>query len=143
MTRKRANPEEQFQRSVAQLLDSLGWMWWHTPNGGWRSSTEAKIFKGLGVKPGVADVIIAEPWELTNFAAMRCCQLPEAHGLPLPVGNMIAIELKIGRNRPTDSQSAWLGEVCARGWLAAFCHDIDEVMDICRMVKPLNGRRMQ
>lgn len=40
MTRRR-NPEDQFQRSVAELLDSLGWLWWHTPNGGWRTKAEA------------------------------------------------------------------------------------------------------
>jgi hypothetical protein len=31
--------------------------WFAVPNGGWRSPTEAKIFKGLGVVAGVPDVI--------------------------------------------------------------------------------------
>ena len=35
-----------------------GLLFWHTPNGGARRSTEAAIFKGLGVLPGVSDITL-------------------------------------------------------------------------------------
>jgi VRR-NUC domain-containing protein len=58
MTRR---PEQQFQRSV---IGQLQWRarydaWWtHIPNGGWRSPVEAAIFRSLGVRAGVPDLLI-------------------------------------------------------------------------------------
>lgn len=149
MTR-RANPEDQFQRSVAQLLDSLGWLWWHTPLGELRPkkttvrkgrrvtySPAGKKLKDMGAKNGIADVIIVEPWEyepgFRRFVARPDGEL---------VGDVIAIELKIGRNTTTKAQREWLKAVRDRGWLTAVCRTMDEVMAVCRMVRPLNGRRL-
>ena len=53
--------EDALQRDVARLLDYAlppDAVWFHAPNGGGRSKVEAAIFKGLGVKPGVPDLII-------------------------------------------------------------------------------------
>lgn len=42
--------------NVALPEDSL---WWHTPNqAGSRSAVETKILKGMGVKPGIPDILI-------------------------------------------------------------------------------------
>ena len=58
--KKSSHPEDDLQRSVMAFI-SRNYphiVAFHCPNGGARSKTEAKIFKSLGVMPGVADVII-------------------------------------------------------------------------------------
>lgn len=50
--------EEQEQRWLAEYLDALGLVWWHTPNGGQRDVRVARKLAGQGVKPGVPDVVI-------------------------------------------------------------------------------------
>jgi hypothetical protein len=54
---------------------------WHTPNGGYRRRTEAAILKGLGVVPGIPDV------------------------LALKDGRLFALELKADRGRLTPVQA--------------------------------------
>ena len=64
MTRRK-HPEEALQRTTAQFLgieknvalpeDAV---WFHPPNGGARSKAEAGIFKAMGVKAGVPDIIV-------------------------------------------------------------------------------------
>ena len=52
--------EAAIQRAVFQHLTLrrvAGVFAFHPPNGGWRSRVEAAILKGLGVCPGVPDVI--------------------------------------------------------------------------------------
>jgi hypothetical protein len=58
MTARR--PEQDIQRTVFQHLTvrgAPGTFAFHPANGGWRSRTEAKILKGLGVTAGTPDVI--------------------------------------------------------------------------------------
>lgn len=54
--------EEQIQCAVAEYLDLMaprhGFWWAHYPAGGRRGIIEASKFKRMGVKPGVADVLI-------------------------------------------------------------------------------------
>jgi hypothetical protein len=55
-----AESEAAIQRAVFQHLAARrvsGVFAFHPPNGGWRSHVEAAILKGLGVYPGVPDVI--------------------------------------------------------------------------------------
>ena len=60
MTRRK-QPEAALQRA---LIEHLRWgaradTWWtHIPTGGWRSPTEAAIFKSLGVRAGSPDLLI-------------------------------------------------------------------------------------
>jgi len=54
-------PEQQLQRAVLQHLElrsAPNVYWFHVGNGGWRSPIEAAVFKSLGVKPGVPDLIL-------------------------------------------------------------------------------------
>jgi hypothetical protein len=54
------NSEQQIQRAVFQHLALRGastMFAFHPANGGWRSSVEAAILKGVGVKAGVPDII--------------------------------------------------------------------------------------
>lgn len=140
----RQNPEQAFQRSVAQLLDSLGWFWWHTPNGGLRDVRVARKLKAEGVKAGVADVIIFEPWIWTNdeetihlFKNGWICKK-----VGRKRGSIIVMELKIAPNVLTPDQRAFLDDAEARGALNAVCYTMENVFEVCRMVRPLNGRKL-
>lgn len=60
MTRRR-NPETAIHCTVVQHLRSrgvAGMVWWHTPNGGYRSKSEGALFKAMGVRAGVADIVL-------------------------------------------------------------------------------------
>jgi hypothetical protein len=79
----RQQPEQDLQRAILQHLEMRavrGCFWFHVGNGGWRSPIEARIFKGLGVKAGVPDLIII-------------------HG-----GRCYGLELKADRGRVTPAQ---------------------------------------
>jgi hypothetical protein len=61
MRRRRTSPEAGIQRAVIQHLrirGAVGLFAFHPANGGYRTPVEAAIFKGLGVVPGVPDVVI-------------------------------------------------------------------------------------
>ncbi len=64
---KQNTPEEDLQRTVAQYLDLMAKMhsfWWsHIAHGGRRTKAEAGIFKAMGLKPGIADILILAPVE--------------------------------------------------------------------------------
>jgi hypothetical protein len=54
-------PEERIHRSIVAYLRTVlpnTWLIHHSPNGGWRSKTEAGVFKALGVIPGWPDISI-------------------------------------------------------------------------------------
>jgi hypothetical protein len=53
-------PEQQLQRAVVEHLSwraAPGVFFFHVPNGGWRSRVEASIFKAMGVRAGIPDII--------------------------------------------------------------------------------------
>ncbi|GIV35372.1 MAG: hypothetical protein KatS3mg031_3006 [Chitinophagales bacterium] len=107
--------EAELQRAAARLLDALGLLWFHTPNGGRRDAREAKLLKAEGVKAGVPDIIILHP-----FA--------QYHG--------ILIELKVGRNKPTQAQETFMQRASAKGYFCAVVRSIDELINIlnkCRI----------
>ena len=82
---RRRRPEQALHRACAQFLDIAlpsDACWFHPPNGGARSPVEAAIFKGLGVKPGVPDLVIVHR------------------------GRLIAIELKAPGGHLTPAQKA-------------------------------------
>jgi len=56
---RRARPEDEIQRAVFQHLRLRGAprVAFHPANGGYRKPAEAAVLKGLGVRPGVPDVI--------------------------------------------------------------------------------------
>lgn len=56
----RDNPEERLQCAVVQHLHLAalpGVVWFHVPNGEYRSKRTAARLKALGVRPGVADLV--------------------------------------------------------------------------------------
>lgn len=72
------------------------------PNGGLRSKITAAKLKAEGVKPGVLDIFLPVP---------RSCW----HGL--------FIEMKVGKNKPSDDQIKFMTEVKALGYGACVCWD--------------------
>ena len=83
--------ETNFQKTLARFLDQYGVVWCHVANerqtsikqsrGGRYYSPEGNKLKSMGVKKGVPDVMIFEPRD--GFVGL-------------------AIELKVGSNKPTD-----------------------------------------
>lgn len=58
---RRRHPEEDLQRQVVKFLNSAlagNAVFFHVPNGGRRSFTEAKRFKAMGVLAGMVDLIV-------------------------------------------------------------------------------------
>jgi len=65
--RKMERHEERLQKAVAAFLTVAmppDLFWFHPPNGGGRSKAEAGIFKAMGVKAGVPDLVFlrAQPF---------------------------------------------------------------------------------
>ena len=76
--------------------------WLHAiPNGGRRDKAEAAHLKKQGVKPGVPDLC-----------------------LPVPRGNFhgLYIEMKVGKNKPTENQNRWINGLKFNGYAVAICY---------------------
>jgi hypothetical protein len=101
-------PEEQLQRSVVDLLrlyEARGSLTFcHVPNGGYRTPAEAGMFRSLGVRAGVADLIV---W---------------AAG-----GASFGIELKAKAGKLSPAQAAWHGTLESLGHRVYVCRSVDDV----------------
>lgn len=98
--------ETRLHLAVAEYLGhSLepGIVWWHTPNGGMRSASEAALFQRMGVLPGVADLTFVRR------------------------GLVYFIELKDWRGTQSEGQIAFEARCKAQGAPYQVCHSIDEV----------------
>jgi hypothetical protein len=73
----------------------------HVPNGGKRGKVEASIFKAMGVKKGVPDIVIFMP-------------CGGYHGF--------MIELKAPKGRPTEEQLDWGERLNERGYCWVICY---------------------
>lgn len=80
---------------------------YHVPNGGKRTRFEAGLFKAMGVKPGVPDIVL--DWPAGGFHGLRI-ELKRAHG-----GR---IETAQGEWRKRLIEAGYCAVVC-RGWDAA------------------------
>lgn len=81
------------------------------PNGGSRNKIEAANLKRQGVKSGVPDLCLAYPSR-------------GYHGL--------YIEMKVGKNKPSSNQKAWLMNLSAAGYATAVCYSCDEAIKTIR-----------
>lgn len=102
----RRNYEDQLAQAVASWLTAQkpDCLWYHVPNGGWRSKAEAGRFKAMGVAAGVAD-----------------------YAFVLNGGQAAFIELKVGNNRMSVPQKIFADRVQALGGLFAECRSVDDV----------------
>src|SRR5262249_14523522 len=118
MTRRR--PEAAIQRAVFQHLRaraSPGVFAFHPANGGYRKPVEAAIMKGLGVKPGVPDVIAIHN------------------------GRCFAIELKAEGGRATDKQLACIAALREAGAFTCIAEGLDRALACLEGWGLLVGRR--
>jgi VRR-NUC domain len=108
MSRFRNRPEDAIQRAVFEHLAVRGAsdvFAFHPANGGWRSRTEAAILKGLGVRPGVPDIIA------------------------IKAGRTYAIELKAPSGRVTEAQRSAHAALRAAGAAVVVTHGLDAAID--------------
>lgn len=87
-------------------------MLYHIPNGGSRNKIEAANLKKQGVKSGVSDIC-----------------------LPVPSGKYhgLYIEMKYGKNTPTDNQTKWLKNLSEQGYAIKVCYNWEDAAKvICR-----------
>jgi hypothetical protein len=113
-----AIPEQIIQRAVCQHLrqrSASRLVWWHAPNGGRRNPVEAAIFNGLGVRAGVADLIL------------------------LRDGKAFALELKTERGRPTAAQMQFISEFRAAGGEASIANGLDQALHVLEVWGLLRG----
>ncbi len=118
---RRARPEQQIQRAVFQHLRARGApnvFAFHPANGGFRTPAEAAIFKGLGVVPGVPDVILIRG------------------------GKTYALELKAAGGRLTEAQGRAIDLMRRAGADAGSATGIDEALAWLEERQLLIGRTM-
>ena len=108
------------------MLDASGLLWCHVPNGGQRHPAVAKKLKAEGVKAGVPDVLIFNEAEWSI----------DTHGWMDNMYNGLALELKVGGNKPTAAQVEWHERLRKNGWRVEVCYTLDEVFGILRECYP-------
>jgi hypothetical protein len=99
-------PESAIQKAVFQHLaarSAAHTFAFHVPNGGWRSPIDAAILKGMGVRPGVPDLIVIR------------------EGLPF------GLELKAEGGRLSDAQAEALDAMKAAGDVG-IAHGLDAAL---------------
>lgn len=82
---------------------------YHIPNGGKRDEKEAAHLKRQGVKAGVPDLC-----------------LPVARGK----WHGLYIELKAGKNKPTEKQQAWIRALAKQGYATAVCYGWEDARQV-------------
>lgn len=109
--KRRSHPEDDMQRALFRWIDLAKAripqlrVAFHPANGGYRNKIEAARLKGLGVRAGVPDVMI--PASSRGY-------------------NGLAIELKAGKNKPSEEQLNWCANLSTEGWLWVACWSFDE-----------------
>lgn len=90
----------QWARLLTPRYPELQWLaaW---PNGGFRAKKTAALLKEEGVQPGVPDILLH----------LRRGDCPG-----------VAIEMKVGTNKPTEAQQRWLAHLASQGWKVAVCY---------------------
>jgi hypothetical protein len=107
------------QRGIVQNLTARpahGLVWFHPANGGWRHHIEAARFIGLGVKPGVADLILLHD---AKFHALEI----KAHA----------------KSKVSEEQKQFIADVRAAGGKAEIAYGLDHGLSVLENWKFLRG----
>ena len=100
--------EYQLQKAVCNYLDLQGYLYCASMNGQYQKyQSQRNRAKATGMKRGVPDLFIYEPNK-------------HYYGL--------AIELKVGYNKPTKEQLFWIEQLNKKGYKAVVCNGIDETL---------------
>jgi hypothetical protein len=116
---RRQRPEAAIQRAVFQHLRTRaapGVFAFHPANGGYRKPIEAAILKGLGVIPGVPDMIAIHN------------------------GRVFALELKAEGGRTTDKQLACIAALREAGAFTCIAEGLDRALACLEAWRLLRGR---
>jgi hypothetical protein len=116
---RRRRPEAAIQKAVFEHLRVRGapnLFAFHPANGGYRKPAEAAILKGLGVIPGVSDVIVIHQ------------------------GRVYALEIKAEGGRPTETQLATIGAMERAGAFTAIAEGLDRALACLEAWGLLRGR---
>ena len=111
--------EQQIQRCVFEHLRARGApgaFFWHPFSGGYRRPKEAAIYKGLGARAGLPDVMV------------------------LHNGRLFCVELKKEGGRPTEKQLETIAALEAAGGLACWCAGLDAALRVLEGWQLLLGR---
>lgn len=104
-------PEQQIQQACVfylGILRRIGKLsYFHCPNGGYRSAIEGRVFKSLGVIPGIPDLIIL-----------------------LPKGRIIFIEVKSEKGRISENQKMFHVELERLGHAVYIIRGVDDLKEI-------------
>lgn len=102
--------EYQLQKAICKYLDFNNILYCGSMGGQYQVHFSQRIkAKKSGYKKGFPDLFIYEP-------------RGEFHGL--------AIELKVGYNKPTKEQLYWRNELNNRGYVAEICNGLDESLEV-------------
>lgn len=101
--------EAQLQQTVIEYCEHRKIPIFAIPNGGKRNAKEAYFMKLSGVKSGVPDLFI-----------------------PLPCGEFsgLFIELKVGKNKPTENQVKWIELLRKNGYRVEVLYSFEEFKKI-------------
>jgi hypothetical protein len=111
VSRPAAFPQPSEQSIQRTVFEHLAWraapatFAFHVPNGGWRSPTEGAIFKALGVRPGVPDLIAIKD------------------------GRTYALELKAKNGRLTPVQLLAIRQMGEAGAVIGVAYSLDAALD--------------
>jgi hypothetical protein len=111
--------EQQIHRAVVQHLrqrGAPGLVFLHPANGGFRRRIEARIFSGLGVRPGASDLLL---WH---------------------DGKSFALELKAPGGRATESQLAFLADMERAGAYTCMAEGVDRALKVLETWGLLRGK---
>ena len=119
---KRSEHDEQvalFQWAADNLARYPMLRWMHAnPNGGHRHPAVAGKMKAEGVKRGVLDIYLL--W-------------------PTPTYGGLAIEMKVGSNKPTKEQAEMIDHLRSIGWRVAVCYSAKEGQGIIELYLSQTG----
>jgi hypothetical protein len=102
----KAAREQDLVNACLMLLKLRGALAWRQNQGALTGTRGGKrLFVRFATMPGISDILAVLP----------------------PSGRLAAIECKVGRNKPTPQQAAFLAAVEAAGGIAAVVYDVGEL----------------
>jgi hypothetical protein len=113
-------PEDAIQRAVFDHIGAHGapgLVAWHTPNGGKRNAVEAARFKGMGVRPGVSDLVAVHD------------------------GRIFAQELEAPGGRPTEAQLEFIADMERAGAFTCVAEGFDRALAVLESWGLLRGAK--
>jgi hypothetical protein len=109
----RPRQREHFEQAVVvSWLRAMGILCCAIPNAARRSPALAAMLKAQGMSAGAPDLLIFTRPPLR----------PDARG--------VAIEMKAGKGKATDMQTAWLLALREQGWVAEVCNGASEALEL-------------